>query len=182
MNEKLKRNIQLLFDSPRDFIFSHFYSETEKVYLKKYNPKAKIAAENLILKLKKITPETKVYLVGSTGLEIDGTGDIDIFATTKENLHKIAKKYLPLIGKPSKIRLDFIRWDFLYMGAPVELFLNHPDNKHFQEQLKLYKLLKENPKHLKEYNELKKKINGTSVKEYIRERMSFFNKLIKESK
>jgi GrpB-like predicted nucleotidyltransferase (UPF0157 family) len=181
MVNKLIRNLKLLIDSPKDFLFSCMYSDSEKVYQKKYNPRAKIAAENLITKLKRITPEVYFYLIGSTGLEIDGVGDIDMFATTGDDLKRISTKYQELMGKPSKARRSFIKWNFKHMGFNVEFFLCRPSYKRFQRQIQLYNLLKSNPDYLREYVSLKENISGYSAKEYVRQRMCFFNRILKES-
>ena len=150
----------------------------KRVKIYPYNPKAKIIAEEIIKKIHEVFPQLEVVHIGAAALGIAGQSDLDINILSKAEDHD---KYLPgltgLFGEPA-IKGTSIKWEFQKGGFGVELYLTDKESPGFQEQLKVFNLLKNNPKLLKEYDELKKSCDGISFKEYQRRKYEFYNRIL----
>lgn len=195
MISELRRNIKLLFHSPKDFIYSVKYSGKRSVKTYRFDPKIYLFAKKLMVKIRKEIPGLDLFLIGSTGLKIEGQKDIDLYATTLSNdIPAFTGKISKLFCEPSKRGSKFVQWYFEYdvnevshahkitgcpgLGIMVSLVLTHPQNNVFKEQMRLFNLLKNNPVYLNEYRKLKRNLNGHSEKEYVRKRMEFFNHIL----
>lgn len=172
------RNLQLFLSHPKDFIFSWFSQGQSKVKILPFNPKAREVGNQIVSQLKKACPGMPAYLIGSTGLEICGRGDIDIYATgDPRKFDVLAKSIEPILGKASKNRPTFIEWKTNISGFDVEVVLIDPDTNRFKNQFKLFNIFKNNPLLLKEYEQLKISSNNMPQREYILKRMEFFNRI-----
>ena len=173
------KDVILLLQSPKDYLYSFTYPTNRFVKIRPYKPSLQTTADKIINKIHKAAPNLKVYFVGSASFHISGQGDIDLVAKSKS---KNFNKYLPVLtdifGNPSKKRSKFIEWHFMYNKYNIELLLADPTSPNFKNELKIYKILKKNKKLLKEYEAIKKSLNGLPVREYIKRRMSFFNKIL----
>ena len=180
--ERLVRNLKLLFQRPKDFLYSFKYSKKKFIEIYPFDPNSLTHAKELIQKLKKECPFLNLYLIGSVGLGIDGLGDIDLYAAAPKNKFSLAEKIISRqFGKPLKMRNDFVEWNFKYNGTDVELKLTDPHDKQFVRQIKLFNLLKKK-KILNEYKKLKTDLGNSSEREYVRRKMEFFEKLLASSK
>lgn len=174
----IPKSLGLLFQSPKDYLYSLFNTSDEIVKVKPYNPETRKLAFKVINKLKKSSPKLNVYLVGSIGLGISGRGDIDLFATCD---HKTFNKTIPnisaIFGDPKKVRKKFAEWNFVFKNHKVQLVLIDPNSRRFINQMKLFNLLKYNHYLLKRYEKLKMKLDGLPEEEYVIRRMYFFNQI-----
>lgn len=176
---KIKRDIQYLLTCPKDYLYSFTHSFKKKVEIVPYDSKLNSQANEIKKSIAANFPELKFYLFGSAALKIAGRKELDIFITTQDQikekyLNELEKKY----GKPSKIRNDYVEWDFILKGVPVELTLSRENSKEFRHQLKVFNFFKSNAQSLKEYENLKRKLNGKTEREYNIERDLFFRKKI----
>lgn len=180
----LKRDIRLLIQSPRDYLYSFTYSVDKKIKIKPYNPAAAQLAKRLIRSLRKKYPHLTIYLYGSVDLGISqGEGDIDLIAETPSvNFEKYFIGFSALFGQPDKVKAEFIEWRTEWKGYHLEFSLVDPGSYMSKEPVGVYKLLKRNKKLLKEYDLLKKQSDGVSVREYARRKIDFFNRLKRVNK
>ena len=152
--------------------------EDKIVRIYPYDPKAKIVAEKIIKQIHEVYSGLEILFIGAAALEIAGQNDLDI------NILSIPKEYdnyLPglvkIFGEP-KIKGTSIKWEYERDGFGIELYLTDKDGSDFQEQLRVFNILKNGPKLLKQYEDLKKICNGISFREYQRKKYEFFNRIL----
>lgn len=177
----IRRDLSLLFKTPKAYLFSFTFSPHKKIRVAPYNPKVTSAGKELVSRLQHLLPNLKVYFVGAASLGIaQGDGDIDLLI---ESPYKDFDKYLPslisVLGTPDKKRDMFIEWHTTWKGHQIELTLSDPSSPIFREPLAGYALLKSNPKYLKEYEQMKISSNGLSEREYKKRKLEFFNRVAK---
>lgn len=78
------------------------------------------------------------------------------------------------IGKPKNTHDAFVEWSFTESEYPVELYLTEPPER----QIKVFEILKSNKELLKEYEELKLKFNGKSLRDYQRAKYEFYSRIL----
>ncbi len=187
MPSNIKTEFTRFFKNPRKYLYClvllwiHPYrfsvKETLKIY--PYDPESNIRAQELIRKIKKLCPKLDLYLIGSIGMQIEGRGDIDLYAVTPSALlSETFSKIISVFGKPVKRGKTFGEWKFRYKGSPAELHVANPEDKDFNNQILLFNLLKNNPDYLIEYRNLKIELNNHPIREYVRRRMVFFNRIL----
>ncbi|MCL5091064.1 MAG: GrpB family protein [Patescibacteria group bacterium] len=152
--------------------------EDKVVKIFPYNSKAKLVAEEIISKIKETFPELEILFIGAAALGISGQDDLDInILSTSENFDKQLPGLVKIFGEPI-IKGTSIKWSFEKEGYEVELYLTDKESVGFQEQLKVFDLLKNNVDLLKEYEELKSKANGVPFREYQRRKYEFYNRIL----
>lgn len=155
--------------------------ENKRVKIFPYNPKVEIIAEEIIKKIHEIYPQLEVAHIGAAALEIAGQNDLDINILSKP---KDYDKYLPgltkLFGKPA-IKGTSIKWSFDKEGFEIEVYLTDKESPELQEQLRIFNLLKNNPKLLAKYEELKKSCDGISFREYQKRKYEFYNRILDQA-
>jgi GrpB-like predicted nucleotidyltransferase (UPF0157 family) len=153
--------------------------EDKVVVIIPYSIRAKEIADEIKAKINEKLPDLKVMHMGASGLGISGQGDIDIYALA--SLIEI-ESYFPifqeLFGEPVSKRDDSITWEMEIEGYPIELYLTDPNSKPMQRQLKVFQILKDNPKLLDEYKDLKEKMNGKSFREYQKQKYEFYHRIL----
>ncbi len=180
--KRMRRDILLLVQSPREYLFSFVLSSKQKVRIGPYNPLVQKAIQNIIIIIKSQFPTLKIIAAGSSSLKIAGLNDIDLYTVSpKESFHKYILTFTRLFGKPYKIRKNFIEWHFSWKGFPVELSLMDPDTSMCKERLRIFQIFKHDKRILYEYEKLKKDLNGSSLREYVRGRLEFFNRVLKNN-
>lgn len=166
----------------RDKQFLEKVPTNKKVTIKPFNPKARRLGEEIIKNIKETFPHTKVVYTGSTMLGIYGQQDIDIFVLANPNDFD---RYLPFLkdsfGEPKHTNSDSINWDIKKNGFVIDLYLSSPKNPGTIRQLKILDVLGKNKELLKEYDTLKKKMDGKPMKEYQKKKFEFFNKILDEN-
>lgn len=149
------------------------------VSIKKFDPRAKRIGKLIIKKIRTEFPKVTIKFMGSTLFEISGQQDIDIYVMAKRsNFSKYIPGLTKLFGKPNHKFNKFISWDVERDGFIIDLYLTDPNRTSLKKQLKIYNILKNNKKLLKEYESLKKKMHGKPLKQYQKRKMEFFNKIL----
>jgi GrpB-like predicted nucleotidyltransferase (UPF0157 family) len=148
------------------------------IEVKPFDPKVQEVAKEIIDILKAKLPELNVHWGGASALGIAGQNDIDINILS---IPEEYEKYLPLIeqifGKPVR-KGSSIKWEFIQDGFDVELYLTDKNSPSLQDQLKVFEILSENNDLKKEYEQIKLPYGRIDLKEYMRKKYEFFNKLL----
>ncbi|MBU1039229.1 GrpB family protein [Patescibacteria group bacterium] len=142
-------------------------------------------AEEKFLKVKQkiqnvLGQKIKVEHHGATSLGISGQDEIDIYlpvlATEFNSLIKPLKK---MYGEPKSLYpLERIRFVTKYQGKHIDIFLINKKHADWKKAVKFETYLRNNPKSLKDYQQLKEKSNGLSVQEYYRKKIEFINRVL----
>jgi GrpB-like predicted nucleotidyltransferase (UPF0157 family) len=187
MGNNIKTRLSLLVKKPKDYIYCLVtlwllplkYSSEDKLRIYPYDPESKIRAQELIDKINKLCPDLEIHLIGSVGLQIEGRGDIDLYAVAPSGeLARTFSRIRSVYGKPVKTRKTFAEWKFRYSGYLAELHVASPDDREFHDQMLLFELLKNNHGYLDEYRNLKIRLNNCPMREYVSRRMEFFNRIL----
>ena len=153
--------------------------KTVKIY--PYDPKLKDIAEEFIQKAHLGDPNLEVLFMGASGLGISGQGDIDLYALNPtRDLNKYSLRLTEQFGEPKSKSQTSIAWEFESEGHGVEFYLTDPNSPEMQEQIKIFKMLKDNPELLKEYEQLKQECDGLPFREYQRRKYEFYNKILEK--
>jgi predicted nucleotidyltransferase len=175
----IKRDLKLLVESPREYLFSFTYPDDDKIVIRPYDPAVTKLGESLVEKIHKSSPNLKVYFYGSAALKVSGQRDVDIMV---ECLPRELPRYLPrlkkIFGEPTKKRREFVEWHRKMEGCSLDLMIINPNHIVFREILKVYEALKNDQNLLKKYEDLKIFCNGVSSREYKRRRLEFFHQMM----
>jgi len=175
----LKREFNLITRSPFGYWEIVFNPPKKRIKIEKYNPESSRVAKKVCRLLNKHFPELKVYYHGSSALKIAGKNDIDILLTCKS---KYFKKYLPklvkLFGDYKKRGRKYLNWELKKEGFDVEITLIDPESRFFREIIGVFWVLQSSKVLLKKYEELKLSSKYLSIREFEREKLYFFNKLL----
>ena len=144
------------------------------VHVESYNPHTKLVAEEVINTIKGQIPEADVRFIGASALGISGLNDVDIYVICPVELKEsYLSKLEDLFGEQIKNQ-----WQWMKNGFEVSVYLSDPEDKSFKEQIKIFNILKNNPKILKEYKDLKHSMSGKSYKEYQMAKYEFYNMIL----
>jgi hypothetical protein len=131
--------------------------------------------ETIVRKIKNHFPNLEVLFMGSVALEISGQRDLDIYALADPKDFDNYKPTLEkLFGKYKNIHKTFIEWKFSKDGYEIEIYLTEPPER----QIKVYEILKSDPKLLKEYEDLKLSFDRKSYKDYQKAKYVFYNRIL----
>lgn len=165
-------------------------TEEEKNYLEKipankmvsvhpYDPKTPEIVKEFINKIRSADPTLKVLHLGAAALGISGQGDIDIsILCPKESFDDNLEKLKQVLGEPVS-GISLISWQFDSGGHKVEIYLADPNEPSTARQIKVYEILNQDPKLLKEYEQLKELAATKPYREYQRQKYEFYNRIIK---
>jgi len=139
-----------------------------------YNPKTDLIAEKVVKQIKEILPESDIRYMGASALKISGQNDVDIYIISTNDLKET---YL------SKLSVKFgnqikRKWQWFDDGIEVSVYVSDPSDAKFQEQLRIFDILKHTPEILKKYEVLKESMNNRSYKEYQIAKYEFYNKVL----
>lgn len=124
-----------------------------------------------------VAPELEVRHMGASALGISGQGDLDMYILCPENeYHRYLVRIESVFG-PKVPNISIIKWAFIRQGHEVEMYLTNPSTPSMQKQIRVFELLKSNPNLLKEYEGLKKGLDGRSFREYQRRKYEFYHKI-----
>ncbi|KKR30453.1 hypothetical protein A2715_04515 [Candidatus Woesebacteria bacterium RIFCSPHIGHO2_01_FULL_39_32] len=175
----IKRDLILIYKAPTGYFFSFLESTTEKVGIENYDPRSTLVGRKIVRDIKKHIPNLKVHFHGSSALQIQGQNDIDLLLEGKlEEFDKFLPELTQLFGKPIKRGKKYIEWHFRREKYKVELLLIDPKSRMFKELITVYLVLRSDKKLLKEYEQIKLNSNGLSPREYQKNRLEFYNKLL----
>lgn len=176
----IRRDFSLLVTNPKTYLYYKYtLPPDKKVVIKAYDPKVTTVGKELVERIQTLLPNLKVHFIGSASLGIiQGDGDIDILIECPyDDFDKYLPNLISLLGQPDKRREKFIEWHTTWKNYQIELDLTDPSSSILIEPLLGYTLLKNNPKYLKEYEQIKISSNGLSEWEYKKRKMEFFNRI-----
>lgn len=141
------------------------------VRIETYNSKTKVIADEYVKKIKKALPKTKVKFMGASALKISGLNDVDIWVLcSKENqgvcLKKLTSIFNQNIGEKNS-------WKLLEDDITVSVKLANPEDLNTKGQLAHFRIFRNNPDLLKNYENLKIKMDGKTYKEYATAKKDF---------
>lgn len=150
----------------------------KKVVVKPYDPKTTEIVEEYINKIMSVEPELDILHLGAAALKISGQGDIDIsILCPNESFSRHAENLKNVLGEPVSGK-STIFWQFEKGGHEVEICLADPDEPSTARQLKVHKILNQNPKLLDQYEQLKESAASQSYREYQRQKYEFYNRIL----
>jgi GrpB-like predicted nucleotidyltransferase (UPF0157 family) len=172
--------VKLIISQPKNYAYLFLLSNTEQVTFYPYQPLMAEIAKRIIKRVRTIDSDFKIWFIGSAKLEVLGEKDIDIFVeVSKKEFSKWLPLFVKVFGQPIKKRPLFIEWQFMYRGHNIEVSLVDPADTNFKRSVLVYQALQNNDYLRQEYAELKQQLNHTSVRNYIYQRMKFFDKIIR---
>lgn len=176
---QLKTALYLLWNAPREYLYTLTIPSDKKMYSVPYDPHSTEIAHELMENIHRKMPDLEIYFVGAASLGIAGQGDIDIILISP---HRDFKRYIPTLTKmfdnPLKRRSLFTDWDFIFKGFQIELTLTYKGSSLATQQLKTFSLLKNNKKALHAYEQLKNDSQGMPMNQYVRRRLLFFTSVM----
>lgn len=155
-------------------------SDTKTISIVPYNPKTKDFFKKIKSELIKILGNVRISHRGSTALKISGQGEIDLYVpAAKKDFYIYVNKISEHFGKPGSL-YEFKRARFVkYLdGIKIEIFVINKNDSGWRDSIKFEKYLKNNPEALSEYEKLKSKADGFSVKKYYTLKTIFINKIL----
>lgn len=151
----------------------------KKVFTHPFNPQATITAERIIELIKNMYPALEVKHMGASALKISGQNDLDIYAFSNPiDFDRYLPGLIKILGKPLHVHDTFIEWGFSKNGFNVQFYLTQKDSPTMQKQIEVFETLKNDPKLLKDYENLKNSLNGKSFKEYQESKYRFYNRIL----
>lgn len=172
----LRRDILLLWKSPREYLYSFTYPTDKYVSIKPYNPAVTRTGEKLVRMIHTFYPDLKINFIGSSVLGISGQKDIDlIIESPPKDFHLYLSGLISVLGEPVKRRKNLIEWDTKLEDCIIDVLLLDHSNPIGRKTIKTYERIKKNTAFLKQYEKLKLAADGVSLREYKRRRLEFFN-------
>jgi hypothetical protein len=169
----------LLLNTPVEYLYSFTYSKKKTVRIQPFSKEVKKTGNVIRSKIQQTFPELNVHLIGSAELGIAGQRDVDLLIECPWKEFSKYKKSLELFfGPADKVRKKFIEWHFLKNNCSVEILLVDPTSRVFRGPVNTFAVLKSNPKYIEKYEEIKKVSNGSTIREYKRRRLAFFNAIM----
>jgi len=155
--------------------------EDKVIHIQPFNPKVQETAQEIISQIKSRLPDLEVFFGGASALGIAGQNDIDLnILSVPEEYDKHLPILKELFGEPAKRNPNLVEWEFKKNGFDIELYLTDRNSPAFQEQIKTFEILRDNPDYQKEYEQIKLSSDGLSFREYMRRKYEFFNRLIQD--
>ena len=137
-----------------------------------YNPQTKEIANEVIEQIKGVVPDADARFMGASALGISGQNDVDIYIICPPEMKEI------YLSKLSPVFVEHVKnkWQWFKDGVEVSVYLSDPSDYKFQEQLKIFDILKTNPEVLKKYKLLKESVSGKTYRDYQIAKYEFYNK------
>ena len=127
----------------------------KKVKFIPYDNKTLKIANKFIFKIKNVLPDADVRFLGASALGISGQGDIDIYVlTSPDKYSRYLSKLKHIFGEPLT-GTSLIEWRLKVNRHEVSIYLDDPNKLSMQKQIRVFSLLKNNKKLLKEYEKIK---------------------------
>ena len=154
-------------------------SESEIAVIKPWDHKTTEIANELMEKIKSATPDLDVLYTGASALGIPGQNDIDFnILSPTQDFNKYLLDLIKVLGQPQKVGEKNVRWEIVKDGYNIDVYLADADSRETREQKLVFMLLKDNPKLLEEYKDIKEASNGLPLREYMRRKYEFYNRII----
>ncbi len=153
--------------------------EGKVVHINPYSADLQKIADEIIAEVKSISENIDIRLMGATGLQISGQGDLDMYMLhPAKDFHLYLPQLIELFGEPAHIHEDNVEWMFEREGIEVELYLADPSTSSMAEQIRVFELLKDNDDLRDEYEKLKSDANGKPFSDYQVAKDEFYNKIL----
>ncbi len=144
-----------------------------------WDPNSTALADKLIAQIKLAVPGLEVFYSGASALKIAGQNDIDFsILSPVPDFEKHLPKLTQVLGEPQKKSKENIRWDFMRDGYKIDVHLSDPNTESIAEHKEVFRLLQEKSELLKEYETLKINSNGLPLREYMRRKYEFYNRIL----
>lgn len=156
-------------------------SGEDVIHIIPYDPKTKEVFKIIKAELIKILGNVRISHRGSTAMRISGQGEIDLYIpVSKKDFNNFVVKLSKYLGNPGSLyELERARFVKYIDGIKVEIFVINKNSSNWTMGVKFEKYLKNNPKALSEYERLKNKADGLSVKGYYTLKTVFINKILR---
>lgn len=153
--------------------------DDQKMIVKPFNPKGLDIVNQIIAEIKTVEPDLEVICLGSLPLKIAGQEDIDISAfCIREEQPKHLDNFKKLFGEPTRKGTNSMGWDFHKEGFSVSVWLTDPTVETTRAQVQVFNMLKNDPKLLKEYEDIKLSAKDLTYKEYQIRKYEFYNRIL----
>jgi GrpB-like predicted nucleotidyltransferase (UPF0157 family) len=157
--------------------------ESELVAIGPWDPETEIIAKRLMDDIKSAVPALEVMHTGAAALKISGQNDIDFSILSKpEDFDKYLPALVKVLGEPKKKGVENVRWEINIEGYPVDVHMTDKSSQGFKRHKRVFELLRDDPRLLKEYERLKEQSAGLSMREYQRRKYEFYNKILAEDR
>ncbi|MFA6547937.1 MAG: GrpB family protein [Candidatus Magasanikbacteria bacterium] len=155
-------------------------SDTEKVSIIPYNPKTEEVFRKIKNELIEILGKVRILHKGSTALKISGQGEIDLYIPIgKRGFNIFVEKLSQCLGAPGSLYvLERARFVKYIDDIKIEIFVINKNNDSWKKSVRFEKYLKNNLKALAEYEGIKNKANGLSIRQYYTLKTIFINKIL----
>ena len=146
----------------------------EIITVNPYDHKTTEVAEEIISQIIATLPEADTRFMGASALGISGQNDVDIYILCSPEMKDVyLSKLTPVFGEQVKNK-----WQWFKEGIEVSVYLSDPSDYKFQEQLKIFEILKNTPEVLREYELLKQSVSRKTYNEYQIAKYEFYNKTL----
>lgn len=155
-------------------------SDLDRISIVPYNPKTKKVFKIIKKELIPVLGNVRISHRGSTALKISGQGEIDLYIpVNKKDFNNCVTKLSDYLGPPGSL-YQFKRARFIkhIEGIKIEIFVINKNDTGWRTSVRFEKYLKSNPKTLDEYEKLKNKANGLSIRKYYTLKTIFINKIL----
>ncbi len=155
-------------------------SDKDIIHIIPYDPKTKEVFKIIKAELIKVLGKVRISHRGSTAMRISGQGEIDLYIpVNKKDFNNFVVKLSKYLGRPGSLyELERVRFVKYIDGIKIEIFVINKNSSDWVMGVKFEKYLKNNPKALSEYERLKNKADGFSVKEYYTVKTVFINEIL----
>lgn len=177
----LKQHLDAIKDSPKGYVFNLLKSKNRIVLIKPFVKDTKLKANQLVEMIQKRISFSKTKLIGSTGLEIIGQGDVDIICGVPGHKMQTAAKGLDeIFGSYEHKNKYMFQWKVTFKGIQADVDLVDINSDRFKDQLYLFDLLNNNAEAKLDYQEFKNEYLYSSDRVYKVARMGFINQMYKK--
>ncbi len=153
--------------------------ENKTVVVSPFDKKAFEIADKVVMRVNDKIRNLEVVHMGALALGISGQNDIDIYAlAAAESFHLYLNGLVEIFGQPKAKRNDSITWAFTEDSYEIEFYLTDPTSESMKRQIRVFETLKGDDELKKEYERLKEKMNGKSMKEYQRKKYEFYHRIL----
>jgi len=156
-------------------------SDTDKVLIVPWDPTCEARFSTVKRNIQDtLGSQQQVEHRGSSSLKISGQDEIDIYIPVKRQKYDLTVNLIVgLFGEPrSNYPLRRTRFTTLLERKHIDIFVIDIDGEDWKNSEKFYNILLNNTSVLNEYQELKEKSSGKSIREYYRKKIEFINKLL----
>ena len=157
-------------------------SDSAMVVMQPWDSKTELVAKKLMSDMRSAAPDLEVFHTGAAALKISGKNDLDFsILGVPEDFDNYLPALIKVLGEPQKRGWENVRWEIIRDGFPVDVHLTNKNSPGWKEHKKVFELLRDDPRLLGEYQILKERSNGMSLREYQRRKYEFYNKILEEN-